>query len=221
MLGEPLERLLARRIEHDAALVHEHDAIAAGEGAGRTLLGDEHGTRQMLDQVEERLCSVRIELRRRFVQQQEPGSQCERRGERHALQLSAGQLTGEAIRERFRADESQGLVHPRPDLVGRHADVLEAEGDLVRHLGHHDLILRILEHRGDDAGELRRARLPRVDPADDDAAREDTAVEVRDEPRERPQERRLPRTRRAEQGDMLAVADLQRHVLRSTAAPAP
>ena len=163
MLGEPLERLLARRIEDDAALVHEHDAVAAGKRASRTLLGDENGARQVLDQVEEGFRPVRVELRRRFVQQQEAWSQCERRGERYALQLSAGQLTGEPMREWFRTDESQGFVHPRPDLVGRHADVLEAEGDLVRHLGHHDLILRILEHRGDEAGELRRSRLPRVD----------------------------------------------------------
>ena len=167
----------------------------------------------MFDQVEEGFRPVRIELRRRLVQQQETGSQCERRRERHTLQLSAGQLTREAMHERFRPDKSQGVVHARPDLLGRHADVLEAEGDLVRYLGHHDLILRILEHRGDKACEVRRARLPRVDPADDDAAGEHPAVEVRDEPRECAQERRLPGARRAEQGDMLALADLQRHVV--------
>ena len=38
-------------------------------------------------------------------------------------------------------------------------------------------------------------------------------MEVRDESRQRPQERRLPRTGRAEQGDVLTVADLQGDVL--------
>ncbi len=54
-----------------------------------------------------------------------------------------------------------------------------------------DLILRVLEDRGDVAGERCGRGLARVEPADDDAAREDAAVEVRHEPGERAQQRRL------------------------------
>ena len=54
------------------------------------------------------------------------------------------------------------------------------------------------------------SRLARIGTADDDPSGEDAAVEVRDEPRDRPQERRLPRARRAEQRDVLALGDLER-----------
>ena len=68
MFGKPLQRLLTRRIQHDAPPVHEQHATAVCERTRRALLGDEHRTRQMLDQVEERLRSVRVELRRRLVE---------------------------------------------------------------------------------------------------------------------------------------------------------
>ena len=51
-------------------------------------------------------------------------------------------------------------------------------------------------------------RFARVEAGDDDAAGEDAAVEVRDEPGERAQQRRLAGARRAEQRDVLAVVDL-------------
>jgi hypothetical protein len=44
----------------------------------RTLLGDEDGAREQLDEIEERLGSVGIELRRRLVEEQELRPQCER-----------------------------------------------------------------------------------------------------------------------------------------------
>ena len=54
------------------------------------------------------------------------------------------------------ADERQRLVDPRPDLRRLDAEVLEPEGDLVRDLRHHDLVLRILEDRRHRAGEIAR-----------------------------------------------------------------
>ena len=213
MLREPLQRLLARRVQHDAAAVHEEHAVTTGERPRRPLFRDEHGARQVLDQVEERLRRFGIELRRRLVEQQEPRVQRERGRERHALQLAPRQLRGQASPELLGADERERLVDPRPDLARGHARVLEPERDLVQHLGHHDLVLRVLEHGRDGPSELCRAHLARVDPADDDAPREDTAVEVRHEPRERTKQRRLPRSRRAEQRNVLALFDLQRHAV--------
>ena len=96
------------------------------------------------------------------------------------------------------ADECERLLDPRPDLGRLGADVLEPERDLVRDPRHHDLVLGVLEDRRDGSRELRRARLARVDAADDDATREDAPVEVRHEPRERTQQRRLAGARRPE-----------------------
>ena len=108
------------------------------------------------------------------------------------------------------ADERQRLLDPRPDLRGRDGGVLEAEGDLVGDPHHHDLVLGLLEHRGDLPGELGGRRLARVEAADDDPAGEGAAVEVRHEARERADERRLARAGRAEHDDVLALGDLQR-----------
>ena len=95
---------------------------------------------------------------------------------------------------------------------GGGADVLEPECDLVRDPPEDDLVLRILEERGDASRELGRARAPGVAALDLDPALEAAAVEVRDETGERPQERRLPRARRAEQRDDLPGLDPQRDV---------
>ena len=89
------------------------------------------------------------------------------------------------------ADERQGLLDARPDLRRLDARVLQAEGNLVRDAAHHDLILRVLEHRGDGPDELSRMRLAGVEPGDDDPPGEPAAVEVRHETGERAQERRL------------------------------
>ena len=101
---------------------------------------------------------------------------------------------------------------PRPDLLGRHADVLETERDLVLDARHHDLVLGILEHRRDGPGELGGAVRARVEAADLDPAGEAAAVEMRHEPGERPQQRRLAAAGRPEQRDDLAGLELERDV---------
>ena len=97
-------------------------------------------------------------------------------------------------------------LDPGPDLGGRDAEVLEPESDLVRDDRHHDLVLGVLEDRRDRAGELGRACAARVEPRDDDPARKAAAVEVRDEPCERAEQRRLAGSGRAEQRDDLVRA---------------
>ena len=91
-------------------------------------------------------------------------------------------------------------------------EVLEAEGDLVRDPPEDDLVLRILEERRHGAGELGGAGAARVAAVDLDPALEAAAVEVRDEPGERAQQRRLPGAGGPEQGDDLAGFDPERNV---------
>ena len=107
-------------------------------------------------------------------------------------------------------DERERFLDARPDLRRLDPDVLEAECDLVRHPAHHDLVLGILKDRGHDSRELGGPGLTRIDSAHDHASGEDAAVEVRDEPCEGTEKRRLPRARRAEQQHVLAVAELER-----------
>ena len=72
-----------------------------------------------------------------------------------------------------------------------HADVLEAELELVLDAGHHDLVLGILEDGGDRSGQVARPCRPRVAAPDLDPTGEPAAVEVRHRPKRA--QRRLSR----------------------------
>jgi hypothetical protein len=109
---------------------------------------------------------------------------------------------------------ADGIERPRRrrlDPCGRRADVLQAEGDLGLYTREDDLILRILEDARDGSGKLCRPGAPRVHSGDLDAPGENAPVEVRDEPGERAQKRRLPSTRGAEEANDLAGSEVERH----------
>src|SRR5947209_16129942 len=95
------------------------------------------------------------------------------------------------------ADRRERLADASGDQRRRGADVLQTEGDLGLDPAQDDLVLRILEDRGDGARELGGPQPPGVEPADVDTAREPPTVEVRDEAGERAEEGRLARSRRA------------------------
>jgi len=110
------------------------------------------------------------------------------------------------------ADRGQRLERPRTDLQRRGAQVLEPKGDLVRHPREDDLVLGILEEGRNGSGQVGRAAVACVEPADPYATGEAPAVEVRHEPGERAQQRRLPAAGRTEQSHDLARLELERHV---------
>ena len=153
-----------------------------------------------------------VELRHRLVEEQQPRLERERRGEADPLQLAAGELDRLPAPEVERVHRLERALDPGPDLRRRDAEVLEPEGDLVRDDRHHDLVLGILEDRRDGAGELGRARATGVEPGDDDPALEAAAVEVRDEPGESAEQRRLARAGRAEERHDLSRLERQRDV---------
>ena len=88
------------------------DAVGVRERARRSLLGDEHRARQTLDQVEERLGRLRVELRGRLVEQQQPRPQRERRGETDALQLAPRELADRPLGEVLGADRARAPRRP-------------------------------------------------------------------------------------------------------------
>ena len=83
------------------------------------------------------------------------------------------------------------LDRARDHRGGRLAAVLERQRELGAHAAHHDLRLGILEHGAAHGCELARAVFAHVEPADLELALDVAAVEVRHEPAERAQERRL------------------------------
>ena len=112
-----------------------------------------------------------------------------------------------------RAEAVERDERPLMDLVGRGADVLQPESDLGLDAGKDDLVLRILEGDRDGARKVARLRAAGVTADDLHSPGEETAVEVRHEPGEGPQQRRLARSGRAEQADELARPDVEGNVL--------
>ena len=192
MRRQPPDPVRPRGVEDDPAAVDEDDARRELECARDAVLGEDDRRPQPLDGVEEERGRLGIELRRRLVEQQQLRLERQCRREADPLQLAAGELDRLSAPEVERVDRRERAFDTRPDLGGRDAEVLEPEGDLVRDDRHHDLVLRILEDRCDRSGERGGPCLTGIEPGDDDAAGEAAAVEVRHEPCERAQQRRLP-----------------------------
>ena len=157
--------------------------------AVRSLLGQDHGGAAVRCELEEPFGAFGIELRRRFVEQQQLRLQRERRRETDALQLAARELRDGSIGKVRGADGSKRLQRVRNDLERRSADVLETERDFARDPREDDLLLRILEQRRDGSGERRRPSRARIPSVDLDPPLEPPTVEVRHETGERAEER--------------------------------
>jgi hypothetical protein len=91
------------------------------------------------------------------------------------------------------------------DVRGREPEVERPEPDVLGHRRQEELVVRVLEHHADGATDVGECPLGHGDAADVDAAvlRCEKSVEVQ-------QERRLAGAVGADDGDRLAVADLER-----------
>ncbi len=183
---QPDARFRDRCIEDDAALLHHDHAIRDCERTVDALLGKHDGTARRVDRGEERLRPGDVELRRRLVEQEQLGSERERGGKAHTLQLAARELDRTPPREVRCPDVGERNRDPWPDQLRRHTEVLETEGDLVLDARHDDLILGILKDRRDAARELGRAVRTSVEPRHVDAAGVSSTVKMRDQAGECP-----------------------------------
>jgi hypothetical protein len=208
--GQPLARLGGGGVEEEAAALEIEDARRQLEGAADALLGENDRRAESLDRAEEEPRGIRVELRGRLVEQEQVRLEGERRGEGDTLELAAGELGRPATPQVERSDRLERTLDARADLRRRRAEVLEPEGDLVLDERHHDLVLGILEDGRDRPGEIRGAGRARVLTRDHHPSGEATAVEVRDEPGEGAQERRLPGAGGPEERDDLAGLELER-----------
>ena len=104
-------------------------------------------------------------------------------------------------------DRAQRLADAAPNLLGRHLQVLEREGDFVGHRGRRDLRVRILEHHADMVGEPAGRRLDRVEIGDMDCAEELAAEELWHDAIHGEAKRGLAGTGRADDSDDLAPLD--------------
>ena len=193
-------------------MLEEHDPTREPERTLGTLLG-ENDRRAELDRLLEKpFGAVGIELRRRFVEQQQLRLERERRRKAHALKLPARQLGHGTLGKLRDPDPAERAHRSRNDPRRCDSEVLEPERHLGENARQDDLILGILENGCDRADEIRRTAGPRIASGDPNATAEPPAVKVRDESRERAQQRRLARAGRSEQKNHFAGLDRERDV---------
>ncbi len=209
---EPAQPVDPRRIDRDPPPLHEDDAVAALERQGRPLLRDQHRTVELRCEIEQRLRRFRIELGGRLVEQEEPGTKREGRGDTHPLELAGRELVRLPACQMLGSKRTERLESAAVDLRRRRAEVLEPEGNLVLDPGEDDLVLGILKDARNAPGEVARPRAAGVAAVHLDPPREPAAVKVRHETGERTQQRGLSRAGRAQEADELAGPELERDV---------
>ncbi len=125
--------------------------------------------------------SLRVELRRGFIESQEMRLQDQHRGELDALAFSAGERLEPPTPQAFDAEAGQHLlhavVHPQP----RQPYVLEPEGDLSLHRAVDRLRLDVLEDKPGVSSEPWDGRPEGIEANDQGTAGDPAAVELRDQ----------------------------------------
>ncbi len=145
-----------------------------------------------------------VEVRQRFVHQDQRRLDDDRARDRHPLLLPARELPRQLALLARQLHELERPVDPGGDVVGRDAAHPESEADVPRHAHVREQRV-VLEHHA-EAALLRRQH---VDPL---VVEPDAALGQRHQPRDAVQRGRLAAAGRAEQRDELAAPDRQRHV---------
>ena len=148
------------------------------------------------------LAELRVEVRERFVEEEDGRLHHDGARKRHPLLLPSGELAWLAFLQPLQPDEFHDAFGPLADLLLAQIFQLQAEGDVVAHVEVREDGVRLEDHR--------RVPLVRCDVVHPPLAEEDAPRSGVLEAREHPEERRLAAPRGAEEGDQLAVVDLQR-----------
>ena len=192
--------------------VHRDHAVGRAEAALEAMLDQQHRRLRLLVEPaqlpDQLVAGDRVELRGGLVEQHQRRAGDERRGERHALQLAAGELGGGAVEQRVDAERERHLLDAARDGSRRAPEVLDGERQLGAHGAHHDLRLGVLQQRAGDDADRRRGVLARVEAGDGHVAREAAAVEMRHEAGGGAQQRRLARA--GEPGEHAELARRER-----------
>ena len=188
--------------------MHHGDPVRDGE---RLLLVVRHEHRRdaetlldVADLLAHADTQLRVEVRQRLVEQQQPRALHERASKRCALLLASGDLCGAAPRMMRQAHEVEHLGDPIGDLATRDARYPQRVGDVLRnaHVGqgivlkHHGARPLLGSERGDVV-----------------AVHGDRAEIGREEPRNHAERRRFAAAGRAEQRHELALCDVEREVV--------
>ena len=211
-------------VERDrAAGVEDEAAVHAADDLGRVFRAEDRrpGSGEPVEQVGDRRRARGIELGGRLVEDEDVGPHRDDAGDRHALLLPARQRERLAVGEMGDRQPVQHGIDAAVHLGAGHAQVLQAERQLLAdgELGCRELVGRCREHDPDPPEQpVRRGGL-RVAVADHHRAAERRAHDPRDEPRRGQCQRGLAGARPAGHADPLARADRHGHAGQARLAP--
>ncbi len=194
-----------RRQRHDGALRHDRDPIRDGRGL-RLIMGHEDGGHLQVQLEPPDLgpdldSEVGVEVRERFVEQEDHRLLHQRPSERDPLPLAARKLVRPPSEEPAHAQEAGDLVHVTLGLLSLHSCRVEREADVLA--DGHVRVDRVILEDVTDAAAL-RSQSRDVDPVEQDSPRLGP-----DEPGDEPEGRGLAAARRPHERHQLAVANGQ------------
>jgi len=177
------------------------------------LVGDEHDRIALpvktVEQGHDLGAGGRVKVSGGLVGQQDRRIVDQRPGDGDALPLSAGEFAGLVVHALFEVGEAQGLLGPLDPLLGRHAGIDQRQFDVVQGRGARQQV-EGLEDEADllvaDAGQFVVAQV-----AHQVAVDEVIAFGGRVQAADQVHQRRLARSRRPHDGDILAALDLEVH----------
>ncbi len=186
--GEARERHRVR-----ASVTQFHGVGGVGGHRLRSVRRHHHGDAKLAVHAEKRMQEVLlghwVQLGGGFVEQQQARLHRQRAGQRDHLLLAARKPVDGTAEPRLDAEEVRHLGHAPAHRILRHAEVLQAEGQLVPHGIAHDLVLRALRHVTRGGGRL--AHVETVHGAAEQGERSRALACRRDGRRAAPQKRGL------------------------------
>ena len=169
------------------------------------MAGDQHGPAafavQVIDRSKHLGLADRIKLGRRLVHNQDLRFHRQRRGDRHALFLAAGQMMRKPVAKPGHADGEQTRHDATLDFCHRKTQILRPEREFLLHRFTKELRFRTLQHDADPPGNLVNQHVPGVQFVHGNRARHAAANRVRDEPVESEAQCRLSRAVRTHDAD--------------------
>ena len=188
---------------------HHHDPVAERHGLNLVVRdvdrGDAEAPVELLQLCADLDAELRVEVRKRLVEQERPRLADERPPHGHPLALSARELGGLASEQLLDAEHRGDLLHPAIDLFLRFVPLLQPEREVL--VDRHVRVERVvLEHHRDVAVFRREAG---HDPLTDRDRARRRLIETGDHP----QSRRLPASGGSDQDQELAVLGGDRQVV--------
>ena len=181
--------------KRDPAGLHDHHAVGLCEQPGRAVLGQHDGDAavvvQAYDQAQQLLGGHRVELARRFIEQQGGRPHCQHGRDGDPLLLASGELDVPASGEVRGSGCHQGLVCLPGDQVRWESEVLESEDGLGQGALGDELRLRVLKHQAGVPRQLGGPHVTRVLAVERDPPGQLSAVEVRHQAGGGPKQGRL------------------------------